>query len=205
MSDLTIAGYLESVASASPAPGGGSVAAIVGSLGCALGEMVCSITLSRPSKNNEQRLSETHARLSECRATLVALAREDETAYLAYRSARALPRETAEDQQIRSIAMTQSLVHAAEIPLQIAERSSEALEALKIVAELGSSYTLADVATASYALSAAMKGALENVWVNLRSMKDDAQASVLRQRAEAASAREVSASSAVHAIIGDPT
>ncbi len=205
MSDRSIANYLESVASASPTPGGGSVAATMGSLGCALGEMVCAITSSRTTQTHDQRLAETQTHLCDRRVTLLALASEDEDAYLAYRSARALPRETADEKQRRSKALAESLGHAAEVPLQIAERSCEALESLGTVAELGSTYALSDVATASYALSAAVKGALENVWVNLRSMKDARQAAALRQRAEEVIAREVSASSTVREMVADRT
>jgi methenyltetrahydrofolate cyclohydrolase len=203
LGNRTLQAYLQDVASSSPAPGAGSVAAVVGSLGCSLGEMVCGITLASLDLDREvartqyHRLSLTRDALRAIRARLVALATDDETAYPRYLEARRLAKTTDEERETRRNAMREALVWAAEVPLRIAEGSAEALGLIQVVAEEGSKHASADTATAVHMLDASIHGALENVWVNLRLMRDPQSASALRTRAERAEAHRQSQASAI--------
>ncbi|MGE3796783.1 MAG: cyclodeaminase/cyclohydrolase family protein [Thermomicrobiales bacterium] len=172
MSDRTLASYIDSVASATPAPGAGSVAAIAGAMGCALGEMVCRITAGGSETGPSHPLEASLRVLAACREQLLLLSPADEEAYLAFRTAQAMPKSTVSEKGERTAAMQQSLLVAAEVPLQIASESARALGALESVAKLGSRYTLADIATAAHLLTAAINGALANVEVNVRMIRD---------------------------------
>jgi methenyltetrahydrofolate cyclohydrolase len=172
MSDRTLAGYIDAVAEASPAPGAGSVAAIAGSLGCALGEMVCEITLTSKRIDPHPVLAETMNRLRQLRILLVSLAAEDEQAYLGFRRAQALPKASEADKRERAIAIQATLATAAAVPLRTAECSCTAIELFANIAKWGSRYTFADIATAAHTLSASIQGANENVKVNIELMSD---------------------------------
>jgi formiminotetrahydrofolate cyclodeaminase len=180
----TLDGYIELVAQPAPAPGAGSVAGIVGALGCALGEMVCGITLGNPNASPVERLRPAFELLTTNRNELVRLAGQDEEAYGRYREARAMPKSGDAERRARTTAMATTLEWAAEVPLRIAETSASSLEELVVVADLGSRYALADVSTAVYSLEASARGAIENVWVNLRIMKDRETRELLRARAD---------------------
>jgi formiminotetrahydrofolate cyclodeaminase len=195
--DRTLSGYLEAVSQPTPAPGAGSVAGITGSLGCALGEMVCGITLGNVATDPDERLRSPCEEIASYRAELFELADQDEQAYGRYREAQAMPRATEVEKQARAARMAQTLELATEAPLRIAETSASALNELTIIAELGSRHALADVSTAAYTLEASTRGALENVWVNLRIMKDREPLEQLRARADEALLR---CSLALHAV-----
>ncbi|CAN5890820.1 cyclodeaminase/cyclohydrolase family protein [soil metagenome] len=183
--ERTLTGYVDAVSQPSPAPGAGSVAAIVGSLGCALGEMVCGITLNNPKIEPDERLRRSHQVVTNCRARLLELASQDEEAYSRFRAAQAMPKSDDDQKHARAKEMARTLKLAAEVPLRIAETSADALEELIIIAKLGSKHALADVSTAAYALEASVRGALENVWVNLRMMNDPEMSDRLRNRGDA--------------------
>ncbi len=184
MNERSLAAYIDAVSQPTPAPGAGSVSAIVGSLGCALGEMVCAITLNNPKIKPDARLRSAAGVLTECRSVLVELSYQDEEAYRRFREAQALPKASASEKQARFERMSETLEWATEVPLKIAETSATALHELIVVANSGSRLTLADVTTAAFALNAAMKGSMENVWVNLRMMKDAETSEFLRNRAD---------------------
>jgi len=155
----------------------------VGSLGCALGEMVCGITIENPKAPQDERLHNTRRILQACRVRLVTLSSDDETAYLRFREAQAMPKSTEPEKLTRSEAMATTLLGAAEAPLQIAETSVTALQSLANAGQFGSRHALADVSTAAILLEASVKGALENVWVNLGMMKEERARTALTRRA----------------------
>jgi formiminotetrahydrofolate cyclodeaminase len=195
--DRRLSEYLEAVSHPTPAPGAGSVTGIAGSLGCALGEMVCGITMGKAAADPDERLRSSCEVIASCRVQLYELAGQDEQAYGRYREAQAMPRATELEKQARAGSMAQTLESATETPLRIAETSASALEEMTVVAELGSRYALADVSTGAYILEASTRGALENVWVNLRIMKDGETRERLRTRADDALLR---CSLALHAV-----
>lgn len=173
MSERSLGDYIEATASPSPAPGAGSVAALCGAMGAALGEMVCGITLNAASTEHATDLDAARNSLRTRRLRLMELSPLDEAAYLAFREAQALPKQTDDEKAIRRQEMQTALHRAADVPLEIAETSCSALEQLLIVGRYGSRYTLADMATAGHVLNASISGALENVNVNISLIRDE--------------------------------
>jgi len=177
--------YVAAVASASPTPGGGSVAATVAALAASLAEMVCSLTLSgKKTPNDPAALSRASGNASRLRKELLDLASSDEEAYAGYRAASALPKSTEEEQKIRRDALDAALITAADIPLKIAETAVEVLSQLGIAAVHGSKHALSDVATGALLAEAAVRSSLLNVEVNANLMRDEQLAASYRSKSE---------------------
>jgi formiminotetrahydrofolate cyclodeaminase len=173
----SLSGYIEEVASANPTPGGGSVAAIVGALAAALGEMVVNLSLGRdPDPNVEQTLQTAGQRLEELRATLSAAAVVDERAYAGYRAASSMPRGCAAEKMVRVAAMQAALREATEAPLAVARAATETAEIMEDVASLGNPHLRSDAALGALLAEAALRGALLNVRGNAALLKDKARA-----------------------------
>src|SRR5918998_616910 len=113
--------YLDEVAAGTPAPGGGSVAAVVGALAAALGEMVVNLTLGREKyAAAEASLRPARDRLTALRLSLLESAAADEAAYQSYRDAASLPRTSDGEKTARTNAMQRALIKTTDVPLAAA-------------------------------------------------------------------------------------
>jgi len=176
----TLTEYADAVASAEPAPGGGSVVATTAAFAAGLGEMVGRLTLARAkSATTEEQLERTLPRLARLRHRLLDLATDDENAYTAYRQALALPKDTADGQAARRVAIERALETSAQVPLAVASACAELLEALITVGRFGTKHALTDVATAAYLADAALRGAVLFVTVNASLMRAQERANEL--------------------------
>jgi formiminotetrahydrofolate cyclodeaminase len=170
----TIEDYAAMVASESPTPGGGSVAATVGALSCALAEMVCNVTVHGKSQPTEPELLRRGGTAGAVlRATLLGLAHADERAYGGYQAASALPRSTDEEKRVRREALDRALVESANVPLEIARACADVLDQFLIAARHGTKHALSDVSTGALLAEAAIRGALLTVRANAELMRDD--------------------------------
>ncbi len=196
MNDRAVAEYIAEVAAPTPAPGGGSVSAMIGSLGCALGEMAVAISSQGKSGDQAGEFERARRDLETTRATLLRLAGEDETSYLAFRSAQALPKGNEAEKDARRLAIDQALANATVVPLKMAESGLAGLAVIERIAEQVSRYVLSDLSTATYALEASIKGALANVATNSAMMpKDEERARFLEQSKALDDRREASVGS----------
>jgi glutamate formiminotransferase/formiminotetrahydrofolate cyclodeaminase len=169
-----VAGYAAAVASAEPAPGGGSVVAVVAALGAALGEMVCRLTLEKVVEPGvEAELGRALAAAGDLRGRLLELSGRDEAAYGAYAAAVALPNRTEAEKRARREAREAALVGAAEVPLAVAEACLALAATLGPVARSGGRFLVSDVVVAARLAEAALHGALANVRANTRLMRDE--------------------------------
>src|ERR1043166_486066 len=104
--DVTLAGWLDALASSAPTPGGGSAAALLIATGAALVEMACGLTIGREKyREVEGLMVETRTRATALRAAADELREADSTAYDGVSAARALPRATPEDKAVRATAL----------------------------------------------------------------------------------------------------
>jgi methenyltetrahydrofolate cyclohydrolase len=163
----TIGSYVEMVASDAPAPGGGSVAGVVGALAAALGEMVVNLT-----ENATGELTEAGTRLEALRASALASGAADELAYPGYLEAARMPKSTDEEKARRKAMMQEAMQEAAAIPMQLAETAVEILEALQPVMLHGNPRVLSDAEVAMILARASVDASLVNVRVNLAYIKD---------------------------------
>lgn len=181
--DRQLREYLDDLASAKPTPGGGSTAALSGAMGTALVCMVARLTLGKAE------YAAVHAEVEEIvqgaealRARFQVLLSEDMEAYGKLSACFKLPKATTEEQAARTSAIQASLVDAALVPLEVAERAVELVRYCQRIAEIGNKNVLSDIATASTLASSAVSAASWMVRVNIRGLKDNAQAEELNQR-----------------------
>ena len=166
--------FLDELASSSPAPGGGSVAALSAALGMALIAMVCRLTIQKKKYTEVQGLMEsTLKRSEELRADFTELIVKDTEAFSAVIEAFAMPKETEVEKQVRSAAIQGATKKASLIPLKVMELCSQALPLAKTVAEKGNVNSLSDAGVAAVMLQAACTGAALNVRINLAALEDN--------------------------------
>lgn len=169
----SIGNFAELVAEATPTPGGGSVSAYSGMLAASLGQMVCSITISKPKYAMvEPRLTEISSALERTGARLRELIAEDAESFEGVLQAYRMPKETADQKEQRGIAIQKALQSAIAVPFETAERSLDVLRLLGELAEIGTPNALSDVAVGAQLALVAVKGASYNVGANLGSITD---------------------------------
>jgi formiminotetrahydrofolate cyclodeaminase len=171
--DASIENFLETLASRSPTPGGGSVVAVMGAMGAALVAMVCHLTIGKVhyeavSEEMEAILHEVEA----VRATLLDFIRADVEAFDAVMAAYGLPKVTDEEKGVRSAAIQQALKGATRVPLDCAKASRRVIELSLLVAEHGNTNVITDAGVAALAAHAALKSSALNVRVNTGNIKD---------------------------------
>ena len=182
----TVNEFLDELASSSPAPGGGSVAALSGALGVALTSMVSRLTIGKKKYADVQTEMEATLRRSEAlRASLSELIEKDTEAFNAIMQAFSLPKESEEEQRTRSVAIQAATKNASLVPLKVMELCAEALPLTKTVAEKGNVNSISDAGVAALMLQSACSAAALNVWINLGMLKDESFVQQTRGKVEA--------------------
>jgi methenyltetrahydrofolate cyclohydrolase len=171
--DLTINEFLERLSSADPVPGGGSAAAVAGSLAAGLVSMVAGI--SRRSQLVEHTHLHDYAEAEGQRlaARLLQLADEDSAAYAAFGLALKMPRSTEAESEARSAAKRRAALGAAEVPLKTVEACLEVMKLAEALAGRCNLNASSDLTVASLLAEAGAQGAAENVRVNIPSIGGD--------------------------------
>jgi glutamate formiminotransferase/formiminotetrahydrofolate cyclodeaminase len=167
--------FLDAVASPTATPGGGSVSAYVGAMAAALGQMVAG--LSRKKKSQAAHVHKLSEQLDKLRKTAEELAEaidRDAASYDAVMAAFKLPQGSAEESGLRESAIQAATKGAAEVPLQVAEKSAQLKNHLLQLKAIAAASMKSDLEVARLMAIAAGKGALANVEINLEGLKDAA-------------------------------
>lgn len=181
--DETLQHYLDDLASARPAPGGGSTAALSGAMGAALASMVCRLTIGKAAYAGvQQEIEELLKRTEHLRLRFQQLIQEDIEAYGRLSACYKLPRETNEERATRTEAIQKQLVEAALVPLEVAERAAELVQCCERIIEIGNATVISDVATGAILASGAGEGAALMVRINVQALKNNELAGELRER-----------------------
>ena len=158
----------------SPAPGGGSVAALMGALGASLGGMVANLSAGKRAwDDNIEYFSDRAVKAQQLKDQLLSLVDEDTAAFNKVMDAFALPKESAEEKAARSAAIEQATKHAAEIPLKAMETAFKSYQLLSEMADKGNPASISDVGVGALATRACIEGAAMNVRINLAALKDE--------------------------------
>lgn len=186
LSELTVRSFAALLGSDTPAPGGGSAAALEGALGAALTAMVCSLTLGR-KKYAEQEVfaAETYEKASDLKCRFLTAMEHDTAVFNRFGEAMALPKETDEQKTARTAAMQAALADCTQSPLTVMELSVEALELTASAIGKTNTSAASDLGVSALSLKAAAQSAWLNVLINVGSLKDRALAEDFRKQGEA--------------------
>jgi len=177
----------------SPAPGGGSVAALMGALGVSLGGMVANLSAGKRGSDDKLNFfSDWAVKAQQLKDELLFLVDEDTAAFNKVMDAFALPKESAEEKAARSQAIQIASKHAAEVPLRVMETAFKAYQILAEMAEQGNPASISDVGVGLLAVRACIDGAALNVRINLPSLKDEKLKSTLQEKVRKISAESES-------------
>jgi len=167
----------------SPAPGGGSVAALMGALGASLGGMVANLSAGKRGWDDKLKyFSHWAVKAQQLKDELLFLVDEDTAAFNKVMAAFALPKESAEEKAARTAAIQSANKYAAEIPLGVMETAAKSYPLLAEMAEDGNPASISDVGVGLLAVRACIGGAAMNVRINLAGLKDEKFKSTLLKR-----------------------
>jgi glutamate formiminotransferase / formiminotetrahydrofolate cyclodeaminase len=158
----------------SPAPGGGSVAALMGALGASLGGMVANLSAGKRGWDDKlESFSDWAVKAQQLKDELLSLVDEDTAAFNKVMDAFGLPKESAQEKTARGAAIEQATKYAAEVPLKVMETASKSYALLAEMAAKGNPASVSDVGVGSLATRACIEGAALNVRINLAQLKDE--------------------------------
>lgn len=172
LADLSLRKYVETTASESPAPGGGSAAAYMGALGAALGTMVANLSSHKKGWDDRwKEFSEWAEKGKKIQSELLQLVDEDTSAYKILMEAFSLPKTTEEERMQRKNAILQATGNAALVPLKVMETAFEGYELVSAMVEKGNPNSVTDAGVGALALRACITGAFLNVKINIGGME----------------------------------
>jgi len=172
---MTIERFVDEVSSSSPAPGGGSVAALAGSLGAALAAMVANLTVGKAGYESAWKSSSALAeRAQALKASLLRAVDDDTKAFDDVLSAMRLPKGTDAEKSARSAAIAAAYEKATSVPLATARLCLEAIELAEEAARTGNKNSASDAGVGALLAKAGLESAILNVRINLPSVREGA-------------------------------
>ncbi len=201
---MTVDAFAKELASHSPAPGGGSVAALAGAMSAGLASMVAALTFEK--KGLEERRPEMEAvgvKAQQAMAAQLQAIDSDTEAFNRVMDALAMPKGTEEQKAARSKALEEANKGATMEPLATLERTIPALECARTLAEKGNQNSLSDAGVAALMGRAAAQGAYLNVLINLRGIEDEKWCKDIRKKADGLVADAEAKAAAIEKIMLD--
>lgn len=185
MKNMTLEQFTDSVASNEPVPGGGSVAAVCGTLSAALSEMVACLTIGKKKyAEHEPEMKEVKERALVLRKKLIDYIEKDSAAYNKVMEAYKLPKETEEEKAIRNQAIEDSSKLAATVPFEVAQISYEIMPLAEAIVLRGNSNAVTDALVAAMLSRTAVLSAILNVRINLDSIRDVEFVNMFKKKAD---------------------
>lgn len=185
LTDLTMAGFSEELASDSPAPGGGSAAAYAAALAASLGAMVGNLSANKRGwEDRHEFFSEWAVKGQEARKKLLQMVDEDTRAFNSLMDAFRLPKETPEEKKIRQDAIEQATLRATYSPLNMMRLAHQLFEMLEVMTREGNPNSVSDAGVGAICALAAVEGGWLNVMINLGGLKNKEKATEIQHIAE---------------------
>jgi glutamate formiminotransferase/formiminotetrahydrofolate cyclodeaminase len=185
LASLPIKSFLSDLASSSPAPGGGSVAALSGALGVALVSMVCRLTVGKKGYEDvSDEINEVLKKSNTLKEKLMLLIDEDTNAFNKVMAAYKMPKGTDEEKEKRRNTIQTALKNATRVPLDVMEQCVKVLNLARIAAEKGNKNSVSDAGVAALMSWSGMNSAALNVEINLSGIKDEKFVSEMKNEVE---------------------
>jgi formiminotetrahydrofolate cyclodeaminase len=176
MAEMTVAEFLETLASSSPTPGGGAVAALSAANGAAMIAMVGRLTVGKAGfEDLEDRMNGLILAADAARVEFLELADTDAHAFDGVMAAFKMPKDSADDQAARSAAIQAGYAEAAAVPQEVARKAVHLMELAEDATAMGNPQAASDGLSASASLYCAALCAMANVEINASSFKDESQ------------------------------
>ena len=171
--NLSVEKFINEVSSSSPAPGGGSVSALSGSLGAALMSMVANLTYNKKGyEEYNQKISDIGTFAQKSKKDLLVLIDQDTNAFDGIMNAFKMSKKTDEEKRERLQCIEQATKAAIETPLSIMNKCKDMFSIIEVLLKYGNKNSFSDAAVALELLNSAIRGAYYNVKINLRDIKD---------------------------------
>jgi glutamate formiminotransferase/formiminotetrahydrofolate cyclodeaminase len=171
--DLSLMDFADETASESPAPGGGSISAYLGALGVSLATMVANLSSHKTGWDNRwKEFSDQAEKGMAIQKELLQLVDEDTRAFNLVMDALGLPKDSEKEKALRHKALQEATRYAAEVPLKVMKRASDAFELIKTMAETGNPSSVSDAGVGALCIRSAVMGAFLNVKINVAGMED---------------------------------
>ena len=186
LTEMTVTGFVDTLASDAPAPGGGSAAALAGSVGAGLTAMVACLTQGRKKYAELAAFAaQVEIKGQELKARLLDVMDRDTEAFNLVSAAFAMPKDTEEQKAARSAAIQEGLKACTKTPMECMELCDEALTLTTAFLEAGFNLSSAsDLGVAFLSLKSGIQGAWLNVLINIGSIKDEAFVNAYREKGE---------------------
>ena len=185
MKNMTIKEFTKIIASDSPIPGGGSIAALCGALSAALAEMVANLTVTKKKyADSKEEMTDIISKASQLRDKLLNYIEEDSLAYNKVMEAYKLPKETEKEKAYRRDRIQEGLKVAASVPLKVAETSFEIFPLAEAVVLRGNVSSVTDALVGAMMARTGVLSAVLNIRINLDSIKDDEFVKALKEKAD---------------------
>ena len=181
--DTTCEKFLEELASKQPTPGGGAASALCGATAAALTAMLGNLTAGKAgSEANDKMALEIIIAADRLRLELAQLADDDAAVFNKFMEAYKMPKATDTEKAMRTAAIGQAAIAAAEVPMQIANKSLEVLKLARRLIVFGNPNAISDGTVSALMARAALRSALYNVKINLGLIKDDEYVAAARAK-----------------------
>lgn len=182
--DRIVGEWVDVLASKAPVPGGGGACALGGALGAALGQMVANLTVGKKRYADvEEEVQKSLTILSGLQEELLGLADRDAQVFAPLAEAYGMPSETPEQKEEKARVMEERLLAASLVPMEMMEKALEVLDILEFLGEKGSRMAVSDVGVAVQFIRTALTGAVMNVYINTKAMKNREKAEELNKKA----------------------
>ena len=178
LQNLTLKDFIDELGSKSPAPGGGSIAALSASLASALASMVFNLTIEKKEyieydESLKEKVDDSFKEVNLYKEEFLELMERDTNAFLSLMEAFKMPKTTEDEIRARKEKIAEGNKQSLDIPLQVAEKAYKLYDHIYIAVQYGNKNAVSDAGVAASLVETAIEGAILNVKINIMGLKDE--------------------------------